>query len=230
MNAELPIRLEHRALVEHVLRVGVLGVLLARSTSAVSALGLALVFHLAAFALTHDVAHGALRLPRWVNEWLLALSGLLQGISGHGMRLLHQRHHARPLAPDDVEGVGARLSLWGAVRAAPKNAADYRVLAWRAANAKERRWQVGEIVANVAMAALALATHSVGAAAWVVANVLMQVSAGLWASHLSHHPPRWAKALARHLGWTHSVVLLSFGWHQEHHSHPKVLCRELNAL
>ena len=58
---------------------------------------LAMGLYFASFSFTHDLAHGALRLPRRVNEWLLTLASLPSLVSGHSMRLMHQRHHARPL-------------------------------------------------------------------------------------------------------------------------------------
>jgi fatty acid desaturase len=35
------------------------------------------------------------------------------------------------------------------------------------------------------------------------------------------------KAIALHLAWTGSAVLLSFAFHDEHHARPKVPCGEL---
>ncbi len=186
-------------------------------------------FHLVGFALTHDLVHGALRLPRRVNEWLLAVSGVLIGLSGHGMRLMHQRHHARPMASDDVEGDGARHSLLGAIAIGPLNFAQYRLQALRSANHRERVWQVGETLAGLALAGLALWSRSVPLAAWVLANLVMQVTAGAWASNLTHHPPRWLRVIAQHLMWTHSLLVRSFVLHLEHHEHPKLLLGQLEG-
>lgn len=178
---------------------------------------------LAAFAFNHDVLHGALKLPRRANEALLTVLALLMGWSGHAVRRLHLRHHARPLAADDIEGHGARLSFWRALAAGPMNAARYRTGAFE----KERTAQVLETLAALLLTALALWSRTVLGAAWVVVNVTMQLTASVWASHLPHRPPAWARALAARLTWTRSAAVLSFAFHEEHHRCPKVPCGEL---
>ena len=216
-----------KALLQHAGRFVVMGALMLACRSPVLAVALGIGFHLVGFALTHDLVHGALRLPRRVNEWLLAISGVLIGVSGHGMRLMHQRHHARPMAPDDIEGEGARRSFWGAMAVGPLNFAQYRVQALRSANHRERVWQIGETVVGLALAAVALGSHQVPLVAWVLSNLVMQVTAGVWASHLTHHPPKWLRAIAEHLMWTHSVLVQSFVLHLAHHAHPKLLLSQL---
>lgn len=183
----------------------------------VLALGACVALFLAAFAFNHDVLHGALKLPRWVNEALLTVLALLMGWSGHAVRRLHLRHHARPLAANDVEGEGATLGFWRALAAGPMNAARYRTEAFE----KERTAQVLETLAAVLLTGLALWSRTVIGAAWVVVNVTMQLTAAVWASHLPHRPPRWVKAAAKHLTWTKSAAVLSFLFHAEHHRRPR---------
>lgn len=185
----------------------------------------AVALYLGAFSLTHDLIHGALRLPRRFNEWLLSLAALPTLVSAHGMRLMHLRHHARPLAPDDVEGQGASTTLWRALWIGPANALRYRVEGWRAANARERRFLVGETVASLALASLA-ALRPEGRL-WLAVCLVLQLTASAWASHLPHHPPARLKALALRLAWTRSATVLSFCFHEEHHARPRVPCAEL---
>lgn len=185
----------------------------------------AVALYLGAFSLTHDVAHGALKLPRKLNEVLLSVAALTMLVSGHGMRLLHLRHHARPLAPDDVEGVGAATSFWNSLLMGPSNALTYQVEGWRAANRRERRFIVAESIASLMLAAPAL-FHPAGRV-WVATCVLFKLTAATWASHLPHHPPRLLRQLALRLTWTRSATVLSFALHDEHHAHPKVPCAEL---
>jgi fatty acid desaturase len=180
---------------------------------------------LAAFAFSHDVAHGALRLPRRVNELVLALSALPMLVSGHSQRLTHWRHHARPLAHDDIEGQGAATTGWRALFIGPQNAWKLRTEAWRSANAEHRRWIVAEVSACGLVAAIA-AHHSAGRT-WIVTCIVMALTASWWASHLPHRPPRLLRFCARRLAWTRSAVLLSFAYHDEHHLRPKVPCAEL---
>ena len=178
---------------------------------------------LAAFAFNHDVLHGALKLPRRLNEALLTALALLMGWSGHAVRRLHLRHHARPLAADDVEGHGATKTFWGALAAGPMNAARYRL----AALDRERTAQIVETVAVVALTAAALLSRTVVGAAWVTVNACMQLTASVWASWLPHHPPALAKRLARRLLWTRSAAVYSFVFHAEHHLEPKLPCGAL---
>jgi len=189
----------------------------------------ALMVHLAAFALTHDLAHGALGVPRRLNEFALSLASLPMLVAGHGMRAMHLRHHARPLAADDLEGVGATMSLFRAVLAGPMNAAQYRVEAFRVANATERRWLTLETLSALALTVVALGSGTAVGAAWVVVNVTMQLTASAWASHLPHRPPALFVRLARALEWTHSAVVESFLHHAKHHDFPAIPCGQLGA-
>jgi fatty acid desaturase len=186
------------------------------------ALAGALALHLAAFALTHELAHGALGLTRRLNEFALSLAALPMLVAGHGMRLMHLRHHARPLAADDVEGVGATMTLWNAIAAGPRNTAQYRVEAFRVASSRERAWLIAETAAALGLTALALLTRSTIGAAWVLVNVLLQLTASAWASHLPHRPPELLVRIARHLEWTRSAVVASFLHHEWHHRFPSL--------
>lgn len=210
----------------HLLRLGapLLGLLLFRESPRLGAL-FAVAAYLAAFAFAHDVAHGAMRLNRRVTEWLLVVTALPMLVSGHSMRLMHMRHHARPLAADDVEGAGAATTLWKALALGPANFVTLRIEAWRAANARERRFIALETLACLGLSALAV--HWPAGRAWWVTCLVLALTATAWASHLPHHPPRWMKAIARKLAWTGSAVLLSFAFHDEHHVHPRVPCAEL---
>ena len=221
-------RLQMKALVEHAGRVALgLGLLVAGRHHAVLALIGALALHLAAFAFTHDLVHGALGLPRRLNELAISVTSLPMLVAGHGMRLLHLRHHAHPLEEHDVEGVGATLPMWRALVGGPLNAAQYRIEAFRAASRTDQGWLIGETLAAVALTTLALLSRSVIGAAWVLVNVAMQLTAAVWASHLTHRPPRIFLAIARTLEWTHSAVISSFLHHEKHHRFPAIPCGQL---
>lgn len=194
------------------------------------AVALSLSVYVSAFALNHDVAHGALALPRRLNEWLLALTALPMLVSGHSMRLMHLRHHSRPLADDDLEGQGALRSFLGALAIGPANALDLRVESWRVGNASQRRWMLGETIASVLAVASAVAVGPVAFKVWVIVCVSMQLTASAWASHLPHHPPVVLRRIALALAWTRSATMLSFAFHDAHHAAPKVPCRNLGRI
>ncbi len=209
----------------HVARLfGALVLLWAVRREPALALFAAVLLFIAAFAFNHDVLHGALKLPRRLNEALLTVLSLVMGWSGHAVRRLHMRHHARPLAADDVEGHGATLSFWRALATGPLDAARYRLAALEG----ERAAQLLETLAAMALTTGALLSRTVVGAAWVTANVLLQLTASVWASWLPHRAPEAATRLARKLAWTHSAAVLSFAYHHEHHAHPKIPCAELD--
>jgi fatty acid desaturase len=212
------------------LRIGLAGatlVVAGRFHAPAVALAAAMALYLGTFSFTHDTMHGALRLSKRATDFWLFVGGALMGLSGHGMRLLHLRHHARPLAADDIEGAGARLSLLGALCEGPFNIARYRVESFKAANARERRFQIAETLVTVALTVAALLSRSVAGAAWASVNALMQLTLAAWASNLPHNPPRWLRAVALKFAWTKSPVVLSFAFHHAHHARPKVPCAEL---
>ncbi|MCU0697462.1 MAG: fatty acid desaturase [Myxococcaceae bacterium] len=187
----------------------------------------AVSFFLAGFALTHDLAHGALGLPRTLNELALSLAAQTNLVSGHTMRRLHARHHARPLVPDDVEGAGATMSVWQALRIGPRNALRYRLEGLKGARGAERAWVIGETLLSVGVVLVVLVTAHVAALTWVVTCLALQATMALWASHLPHRPPALLVSLARHLEWTHSAVIASFLHHGAHHARPWVPCGAL---
>lgn len=187
----------------------------------------ALALHLAAFAFTHDLTHGSLGLPRRLNELAISLASLPMLVAGHGMRLLHLRHHARPLALDDIEGVGATMPFFSALAAGPMNFAQYRVEAFRVASPRERRWLLAETLGAAALIALALLSHTIIGAAWVVVNLVMQFTASVWASHLTHRPPQAMLMIAERLRCLPSAVISSFVHHERHHRFPAIPCDQL---
>lgn len=215
-----------RALVLPVLRVVafVALVLAARGELPFAALASAGLYF-ACFALAHDLAHGAFGLPRTANARLLSLVALGMLVSGHAMRVLHLRHHARPLAGDDLEGDGARRSALGALVTGPASLVTLRVAAFRAANPAARRRQLAEHAATLLL--LALATTSSALRVHVVVALALQATASLWASHVPHRAPAWLTAACARLAFLRSPVLLSLAFHERHHRHPRVPCAEL---
>jgi len=176
---------------------------------------------LAIFVLVHDLAHGALGLPRRINELALAAGGVLIVTSGHGMRLVHLRHHARTLTDDDLEGTSARMGFLEACAAAPRLALAARVRGFMDARPRERRWQAAEHVACAALAVTAL----VGPAwlgVYLAVALIAQVAAPVWAGHVPHRMPAWMVRAARAVAATGSVTALSLGYHDLHHARPKV--------
>jgi fatty acid desaturase len=216
----------------HLARLGAAIVAVALADRASSRVGMAaagaLVF-LEAFALMHDLAHGALRLPRAVNEVALAAAGTLLLMSGHALRQTHLAHHAHPLGDADVEGRPARGSFGHALATGPAATLELRVHAYRKAGARGRAWQAAETLVDVALASMLLASGHAPLVIYVVVALAAQATMSVWAAHVPHNAPAWLTTLAARLGWTGSPTVLALAYHELHHARPSVPCQRLAA-
>ncbi len=219
----------------HVLRLVGAAALLAVSgafagaASVAFAVGGAASLFLASFALAHDALHGALKLPRRVNAVVLSLAGVLMFFSGHAMRRGHLRHHARPLAADDVEGAPARGSFLGSLLRGPVDAMHLRAASWRLAPRSERKVIAVEwVVSAMAWGALLL-VPSQAVRIYAVVGAVLQLWMGAWAAWIPHNAPGWLRAAARKLARSRSAALLSLAYHDEHHEAPWIPCARLGS-
>jgi len=186
----------------------------------------ALLF-LEAFAFMHDLAHGALRLPRLINEIALALSGAILLMSGHALRRTHLIHHARALADDDVEGLPARDSFLRALAGGPAAAVALRLHAFRGAGRRGRRWQAAETAVGLLLGAALLGSRCAPLVVYALVAMAAQATMSVWAAHVPHNAPAWLTGLAKRFTWTGSPTMLSLAYHAQHHAHPEVPCRHL---
>jgi fatty acid desaturase len=187
----------------------------------------AALVYFATFSFFHDCAHGALCLPPRVNDFVLFLTSAPLFLPAHGQRQLHLRHHARPLAPDDMEGEGALVSLPMALLTAPVASFRMRVGAYLAANERVRPWIIAETLLNIALLVAAVWSNNAGVMVAAATMFGLQLTMNAWASHVPHRAPQWLLALAARFAWTHSPVVLSLVYHMEHHAHPRVPCMDL---
>lgn len=220
-------RTKRRDVALHTLRIAACIAVLATSPRWEIAVVASAALFFAAFAFAHDASHGALGLSRRANTAALSLSALVMLISGHAMRRMHLRHHARPLSEGDVEGAGAQRSALGALLGGPANALALRIAAFRGARRRERVVQAVETAAGLAVVATALLVRSAPLRAFVVVALVLQMSMGLWASHMTHHAPEWLATLCKRLSFLRSPVLLSLAYHELHHRRPGVPCQDL---
>jgi fatty acid desaturase len=190
--------------------------------------GAALLF-LEAFAFMHDLAHGALLLPRRANEIALALAGGMLLMSGHALRRMHLIHHARTLTADDVEGLPARGSFLRALAGGPRATVALRLHAFRGAGRRGRRWQALETAAGVAAGAAFLASGRVPLVIYALVAIAAQATMSVWAAHVPHNAPAWLTGLAARFAWTGSPTMLSLAYHELHHARPEVPCRHLDT-
>jgi fatty acid desaturase len=217
----------------HVARLVVAVLVMAAASSVSSRCGMvagAGLFFLEAFALMHDVSHGALLLPRRANEVALALSGALLLMSGHALRALHLVHHARALADDDLEGRPARGTLWRALAGGLRAAVELRLHAFAGAGRRGRAWQAIETVAGVIVGCALLASGRAPLVTYALVAILAQATMAVWAAYIPHNAPAWLTRLAARFAWTGSPTMLSLAYHELHHARPEVPCRRLPAL
>ena len=174
---------------------------------------------------SHDLVHGNLGLPRWLNHTLLALIELLGLRSGHAYRAAHLHHHRRFPNPDDIEGAGAHRSWHGALLLGPL--LQMRIWRWALRRAhRDRGWIVLEGVGCVTVLGIALIAWPMTPIPLVyVALVVM----GSWTfplitSYLPHNP-EGADDLARTRRFRGNVAAVVFRqhlYHLEHHLYPAV--------
>lgn len=223
----LPGRRQNLAL--HALRVTSLLAILASSPRVEIAIAVSAALFFACFAIAHDASHNALGLSRRANTVLLSATGLLMLLSGHAMRRMHLRHHARPLTDGDLEGRGARQSALRSLLSGPANGLALRIAAFRGARRYERTVQLLETLGGGAILGLAAATRWAPLTTFVLVAIALQLSMAFWASHLAHHAPAWLVEICKRFAFLRSPVLLSLAFHELHHAHPATPCQDLSG-
>lgn len=174
---------------------------------------------------SHDLVHHNLGLPRVANDVLLCLVELLALRSGHAYQAAHLYHHARYPHPDDIEATAARRSWFGALAEGP--VFQLRIWLWAVRNARPvRAWVIGEGVACLTLAGLAVALSTATPALLVYAALM---TLGSWVIPLTTsyvpHDPHGKSALFQtraFRGVVASVVALEHLYHLEHHLYPSV--------
>lgn len=174
---------------------------------------------------SHDLVHGNLGLPSWLNHTLLSLIELLGLRSGHAYRTVHLYHHCRFPHPDDVEGAAAHGSWFRALLAGPVQ--QPRMWWWALRHARRgRSWILLEAVGCAALLATAIIAWSVTPIPllYVVLVVLGSWTFPLMTSYLPHNP-NGADELTqtrRFRGNVAGVVFQQHLYHLEHHLYPQV--------
>jgi beta-carotene hydroxylase len=174
---------------------------------------------------SHDLVHGNLGLPRWLDRTLLSLVELLGMRSGHAYRVVHLYHHRRFPNADDIEGSAAHRSWYEALLAGPLQ--QSRNWWWALRHGRQDRgWILLEGIACGSLLVLAIMAWPITMAPLVyVALVVL----GSWTfpfitSYLPHDPEgadelsrtrRFRGKVAGTLFWQHL-------YHLEHHLYPGV--------
>lgn len=175
--------------------------------------------------LNHDLIHNTLRLPRWLNEWLIAVVPALVLSSGHAFQVSHLQHHRRFPLDDDPEGDAARWSWWRALLEGVIFPYKIWWWAWGRASTK-RKWLALEAAWFVAFWITALILWPKIPALTIYAGLM---NLGNWivplaTVHLPHNP-HGADALTQTRtvrGFLIPAIFLDQTYHLEHHLYPSV--------
>lgn len=183
---------------------------------------------------SHDYVHRALRLPRWLNEWLLCLTEALALRSGHAFRITHLHHHRVFPDPEDVEAYQAARGFWQALLSGP--GMQWRLFrwAWRRATVTERRWMALELamVGAVLAGCLWHLPQRVEPAIYcglVIGGSWLYPLATVWWPHRlgSQSPLRNTRAVR---GTLVPALFLHHTYHLEHHLYPMVSSHRWSEL
>jgi len=180
---------------------------------------------IAIVASAHDLVHDVLGLPRWLNEVMLALIGMLVLESGHAYKVTHLQHHRNFPHEDDPEGDPARMSLWRAILEGPVFLFRLWWWSWQQ-RPKARGWLLLEGGWFLGVALLALTLWPQSPALLVYGGLVL---AGSWIYPLStvHLPHNIHGENA--LFQTYTLrgrfiprLFLELTYHLEHHLYPAV--------
>ena len=162
---------------------------------------------------------------------MLVLSVLMLG-SMHAVQVNHLRHHRYCLGEEDVEAMSAGLPAWRALLIGPWFPLRLHHCALQVANARQRRWIIGELGANLAWVVLVFCVFDFSALKYhVVTMALGQCLTAFFAVWTVHHDCTHGAFPARTL--RHPLKgLLSYSmfYHVEHHLFPAVPTRRLSIL
>jgi beta-carotene hydroxylase len=174
---------------------------------------------------SHDLVHGNLALPRWLNHLLLSVLELIGLRSGHAYRAAHLHHHARFPHDDDIEATAAHGSWFAALAAGPLH--QPKVWWWAMRHARhDRAW--------IAFEGLACVTILIGsiAACWITPVPVVYVALvvlGSWTfplitAYLPHDPhgKNQLEQTRRFRGKVTSILFMQHLYHLEHHLYPAV--------
>lgn len=197
-----------------------------------AALPLSFVFFLTGLRIVHNAFHGALGLPRAMDNVVLWVMSLIMLGSMHAVRFNHLRHHRLILGEDDVEGRSAGMPAWRALLFGPA----FTVLLHTTAFRRGKRRLAATVLTELLMNALWITWVFALSGSSVLKYHVTAMLAGhcftaffaVWTVH--HHCDR-THYLARTLrGRIKNAVTFDMFRHIEHHLFPAVPTRHLEKL
>jgi fatty acid desaturase len=198
-------------------------ILFLRAGLPVPAVVAAFLFFTAGWRQAHDAMHRTLGVGRRGHDLLLLLLSVVMVIPQHAVRYCHLRHHADPLAADDVESWGARGGALRALVLGPTFAPRLAARALVQGGSATRAWVIAEIAILVVITYLVAIGGSDTARQHVF---LMLLGVGLtgdfavWVGHRGCDP----RTIVARTERSPLLDLATFGllYHFEHHVFPAV--------
>lgn len=196
------------------------------------ALGCAFLFFLTGLRQVHGAFHNAVGLSRRQDDLLLFALGLLMLGSMHAVRINHLRHHRHCLEDEDVEAMGARMSLPRVLAFGPVFPVLLHHKALQVGSRGERRWIVSELAATAAILVLVFGVLDVGFLKLHYAAMLAgQCMTAFFAVWTVHHDSSTHVYPARTIrGRIRAALTYNMFFHIEHHLYPRVPTRNLHLL
>ncbi len=175
--------------------------------------------------------HYTLGLPRWLQDFVLAILSVLMMASMHAVQVSHLHHHRYCLDANDAEGSTAQLRWWQAIAIGPLFVIRLHLSAWGLGSTTKRRWVAAELF-GIALVLCAVAMTPVDAFRWHVTAMFAGESlTGFFAVWTVHHDcdPEEHLARTQRGPW---IVRLSYSmfFHAEHHLFPAVPTSRLAQL
>jgi beta-carotene hydroxylase len=176
---------------------------------------------------SHDLVHMNLKLPVWVNEFLLFFFELICLRSGHAYRLSHLNHHRRFPNDDDIEGAAAKMNIFrtfieGIIF-------QIKICIWAFKNHKKKSdlyWIITEVI--LVLIIILFALYSINFTYVFLAYTILMIM-GSWiipfvTSYVVHLPEGKDELHQTKLfrGKFFSVIALDHLYHLEHHMYPMV--------
>ncbi len=188
------------------------------------------MFFLCGLRLNHEAIHGNLGVSRrWDSLVMHALSALMLG-SNHAFCQCHLRHHKHAMGPGDCEGRCGHMSLLQVLLYGPRFPIDINRAAWRASTWKFCRRILIDWLLVIAVVAAALLSMSQALVLHLLAMVVAQSLAALFAVWITHQGTHDSGIAARsQRGILARLAYLMF-YHREHHLFPKVPVSRLPVL
>ena len=190
------------------------------------------MFFLTGLRQVHNAYHYALGLSRRTTEWVMATMSLAMLGSMHAVQINHLRHHRHCMDDEDVEALSARMPAWKAIAVGPLFPIRLHRKAWKVGNARQRRWIVGELIAN---AALIVAAFGVLDWDWLRYHIAAMAAGqcltaffAVWTVHHDCEPRRvFARTIRSRLK---AFATYNMFFHIEHHLFPAVPTCKLPVL